>query len=235
MVQSNGRRVKGTWKKYETWTITQLPKNKKLVGCKWVYKIKYNSDGIIKRYKTRLVVKGYTQTYGINYEETIAPVTKMNTVKILFSLVVNQNWTLYQLDVRNTFLQGTLEEEIYMILSPRHKKEVYGLKQSPWVWYGKLSNYLIFYDFKVSNADHSLFFKIDKNYTTIILVYVDDIIVTENNLEEIIKVKAQLKENFNIKDLELLKYFFRYWDFSFTKGLIHFSKKICIRLVKRNR
>jgi Reverse transcriptase (RNA-dependent DNA polymerase) len=121
-------------------------------------------------------------------------VAKMNIVRILFSLAINQNWTLYQLDVRNVFLQRTLEEEVYMMLSSGHKKEVYGLKQSPRAWYGKLSNYLISCDFKVSNVDHSLFFKIDKNYTIIILVYVDDIIVTGNNLEEIRKIKTQLKE-----------------------------------------
>jgi Reverse transcriptase (RNA-dependent DNA polymerase) len=90
-----------------------------------------------------LVAKDYTQTYGIDYQETFAPVTKMNTVRILFSLAVNQNWTLYQLDVKNTFLQGVLEEEAYMLIPPGHKEEnksnlvcklkksIYGLKQSP--------------------------------------------------------------------------------------------------------
>jgi Reverse transcriptase (RNA-dependent DNA polymerase) len=91
--------------KNKTWVITQLPKDKKPVGCKWVFKIKYNSDGIVERYKVRLVVKGYTQTYGIDYQETFAQVAKMNTFRILFSLAMNQNWTLYQLDVKNAFLQ----------------------------------------------------------------------------------------------------------------------------------
>jgi hypothetical protein len=168
--------------KNETWVIVQLPQNKKPVGCRWVYKIKYNSDGTIERYKARLVAKGYTQTYGIDYYETFAPVAKMNTVRILFSIAVNQNWKLYQMDVKNAFLQGTLEEEVYMNLPPGHEKEndqrlvcklnksIYGLKQSPRAWYGKLSSYLISCNFKISNADHSLFVKIVGTNTTIVLV-----------------------------------------------------------------
>jgi Reverse transcriptase (RNA-dependent DNA polymerase) len=97
---------------------------KKLVGCKWVYKIKYKNDGSIDRHKARLIAKGYTQTYGIDYQETFAPVAKMNTIRILLSIAVNQNWTLHQMDVKNTCLQGTLEEEIYMTTPPGHRKEM---------------------------------------------------------------------------------------------------------------
>jgi Reverse transcriptase (RNA-dependent DNA polymerase) len=121
----------------ETHSITKW---KKPIGCKWIYKIKYNSDGTIERYKARLIAKGYTQTYGIDYEETFTPVEKMNTVRILLSVAVNQKWTLHQMDVKNTFLQGMLEEEIYMAPPPGYiqqgnsnlvcklKKLIYGLK-----------------------------------------------------------------------------------------------------------
>jgi Reverse transcriptase (RNA-dependent DNA polymerase) len=126
--------------KNNTWIIVQLPKNKKSVGCKWVYRIKYNSDDTIERYKARLVAKGYTQIYGLDYYEIFALVAKMNTVRILFSIAINHKWSLYQMDVKNVFLQGTLEEEVYMNLPPGHKQEgnpnlvcklersIYGLK-----------------------------------------------------------------------------------------------------------
>jgi Reverse transcriptase (RNA-dependent DNA polymerase) len=136
-----------------------------------VYKLKYNSDGTIERYKVRLVAKCYTQIYGIDYQEIFAPVAKMNTARIIFSIAVNQNWTLYQLNVRNVFLQRMLDEEIYMTLPSGYKKEcdaivicklnksIYGLKQSPRAWYGKLSSYLTYCNFQISSADHSLFLK----------------------------------------------------------------------------
>jgi Reverse transcriptase (RNA-dependent DNA polymerase) len=184
-----------------------------------VYKIKYHSNGKIERYKARLVVKGYTQTYGIDYQETFASVVKLNIVRILLSIAVNKKWNLHQMDVKNAFLQGTLEEEVYMSLPPGHaqegntnlvcklRKSIYGLKQYPRIWYVKLSSYLLSYDFKISNTDHSLFFKISNGIIIIVSVYIDDIIITDNNMEEIKKVKAQLRENFDIKVLELLKYF----------------------------
>ena len=82
----------------------------KLVGCKWVFTVKYRADGMLDRYKATLVAKGYKQTYGVDYQETFAPVAKMNTIHILLSLVANFGWSLQQLDVKNAFLHGDLEK-----------------------------------------------------------------------------------------------------------------------------
>ena len=126
--------------------MVDLPKGKKPVGCQWVYTLKYKLDGSLDRYKAHLVARGYTQTYGIDYQETFAPVAKLNTIRILISLAVNLDWPLNQYDIKNAFLHGNLKEEIYMDCPPGYEgmsnsrkvcklqKALYGLKQSPRAW-----------------------------------------------------------------------------------------------------
>jgi Reverse transcriptase (RNA-dependent DNA polymerase) len=152
-------------------------------------------------YKARLVAKRFTQTHGIDYQKIIAPVVKMNTVRILLSVVTNLGWTLFQMDVKNIFLQGTLDEEVYMALPPSHKdasnpslayklkKVIYDLKQSLRAWYVKLRFSPLQINFTKSTADFSMFVRYSQNSIIIIFIYVDDIIITEINNEEIKKVK----------------------------------------------
>ena len=125
-----------------TWELTKLPLRKSTVECKWIFNVKYKVDGNIDIYKARLVAKGFMQTYGVDYQETFAPVAKLNTVQVLHSIAVNNDWPLYQLDVKNAFLNGDLNEEVYMDIPPgfkdaekknrvcRLKKSLYGLTQS---------------------------------------------------------------------------------------------------------
>lgn len=103
-------------KKNRTWEIVELPKNKSTVGCKWTYKLKYNSQGKMGRYKARLVAKGYSQLPGIDFQETFTPVVKMTSIHILLAIAVQKNWKLFQMDVKNAFLYGNLNEEIYIEL-----------------------------------------------------------------------------------------------------------------------
>ena len=100
-----------------------LPRGKKPVGCKWVFIVKYKADGTVERYKPRLVARGFTQTYDIDYTETFAPLAKLNTIRVLLSLAANLDWPLHQFDIKNAFLNGELEKEVFMTLPPRFCKE----------------------------------------------------------------------------------------------------------------
>ena len=205
--------------KNKTWEKCILPKGKKKVGCKWVFSIKYRADGTIERYKARLVAKGYTQTYGIDYSETFSPVAKIDTIRVLFSVVANKEWPLYQFDVKNAFLHGSIDEEVYMEVPPgyshdfgdgegcRLRKALYGLKQSPRAWFGRFTKAMKKFGYSQSNSDHTLFLKKEKEKITCLIIYVDDMIITGNNEEEIADLKGKLFQEFEMKDLGNLKYF----------------------------
>ena len=146
-------------KKNGTWEVVNLPREKKVVGCTWMFTIKSKADGSVEKYKVRLVAKGFTQTYGIDYQETFAPVAKINSIRVLLSLAVNSNWPLHQLDVKNVFLNGDLEEEVFMSPPPgfeesfgvgkacKLKKSLYGLKQSPISWFERFGKVIKHYGY----------------------------------------------------------------------------------------
>lgn len=168
------------------------------------------------RYKARLVAKGYTQKYGIDYGDTFAPVAKMNTIQILISIAANKDWPLKQFDVKNAFLNGYLEEEVYMDPPPgidcggsvcKLKRALYGLKQSPRAWFGRFSNFMKQIGYKQSDADHTLFVRNNGGRITALIVYVDDMVVTGNDHDEIAKLQLLLAKEFELKDLGQLKYF----------------------------
>ncbi|KAK1406226.1 hypothetical protein QVD17_41515 [Tagetes erecta] len=225
-----------------TWDLVELPVGRKPIGCKWVYKIKHDANGEISRYKARLVAKGYSQREGVDFEETFSPVVKMVTIRVVFSLAVQHDSPLFQLDVDNAFLYGDLNEEVYMrppvgYYSPTEtrvcklNKSLYGLKQASRMWNEKLVGVLLNFGFSKSKCDHSLFVKHDGSVTVIALVYVDDIILTGNSVDEINKVKELMNSNFLIKDLGLLKYFLGIEVVRTDSGLCLSQRKYCMELI----
>ena len=173
-----------------TWDLKAITENMNIVGCRWIFTIKYKPNGDIDRYKARLVAKGYNQQPGIDFTETYSPVIKSTTIRLVLGLAVNKDWPVRQIDVNTAFLQGNLNEEVFMCQPPgfidsdrpthvcKLRKAIYGLKQAPRAWYSELYRYLISSGFQKSLADTSLFVYRQGRDFVYLLVYVDDILVT---------------------------------------------------------
>ncbi|KAG7542180.1 Reverse transcriptase RNA-dependent DNA polymerase [Arabidopsis thaliana x Arabidopsis arenosa] len=201
-----------------TWTVETLPEGKKPIGCKWVFRLKFNADGTLERHKARLVVLGNNQKEGIDYAETFAPVAKMITVRAFLQQVASLDWEVHQMDVHNAFLHGDLDEEVYMKFPPgfrtdddtkvcRLRKSLYGLKQAPRCWFAKLGSAMKTYGFDQNYSDYSLF-TLEKGDTRLhVLVYVDDLIITGSSIHVVNEFKHYLSTCFHMKDLGPLRYF----------------------------
>ncbi|BFG20722.1 hypothetical protein CerSpe_069960 [Prunus speciosa] len=229
--------------KNSTWEMVQLPQGKKPVGCRWIYTIKYKADGSIDRYKARLVAKGYTQTYGIDHQETFAPVAKINTIRVLMSLAANLDWPLLQYDVKNAFLHGELQEEVYMEPPPgtsmalgpntvcKLRKSLYGLKQSPRAWFGKFTDSMKRFGYTQSHSDHTLFLKRRGDKLTALIIYVDDMVVTGNDNEEMKNLQKLLASKFEMKELGELQYFLGIEVARSTHGIFLSQRKYVLDLL----
>src|SRR5438270_2731243 len=230
-------------KKNNTWELVTLPAGKRAVGCKWVYTVKQTPEGKVDKYKARLVAKGYSQTYGIDYDETFAPVAKMSTVRMLVFCAANFGWPLHQVDIKNAFLHGDLQEEVYVEMPPgfgtqqttgkvcRLKKSLYGLKQSPRAWFDRFRQAMCKVGYKQSNGDHTMFYKHENGRITILSVYVDDIIITGDDKKEIRMLKYYLAEEFEVKDLGELKYFLGIEIARGPRGIVLSQRKFMLDLL----
>ncbi|WVZ11959.1 hypothetical protein V8G54_016489 [Vigna mungo] len=189
-------------KKNSTWRLVDLPKGKKVIGSKWIFKKKEATPGGEKaRYKARLVAKGFTQIEGVDYHEIFAPVVKHCSVRVLMAIVAHCNLHLEQLDVRTAFLHGDLEETIYMKQPDGFAKSLYGLKQSPRQWYRKFDDFLIKLNFKRCNYDDCVYTLNHDGEMLYLLLYVDDILIASSDRGMIGETKARLADAFEMKEL----------------------------------
>jgi hypothetical protein len=183
-----------------------------------VFKIKRDSKGNIERYKARLVAKGFMQREGVDFTEVFAPVSKHTTLRALLAVVVEQDMHLHQLDVKTAFLNGELEEDIYMLQPPGYeqggsrtvchlRKALYGLRQAPRQWHLKLKQELERHGFRASEADAGLFILDNDEHKVKLLVYVDDILIASKELGSVEHAKKALSSSFNVRDMGEAKYF----------------------------
>ena len=202
-----------------TWSLVPLPTDRQPIGCKWVFKVKENPDGSVHKYKARLVAKGFHQVAGFDFTETFSPVVKHTSIRVILTIALSYGWSIRQIDVNNALLNGDLHEEVYMAQPPgfedpqhphlvcRLHKSLYGLKQAPRAWFEKLQTALIQFGFVSSKSDQSLFYRVTNDHSTFVLVYVDDILVTGSNKQEIEGLITQISTCFALKDLGHLNYF----------------------------
>ncbi|GJV80672.1 retrovirus-related pol polyprotein from transposon TNT 1-94 [Tanacetum coccineum] len=172
----------------DVWELVPQPRNMTIIGTKWVFRNKLDENGIVSRNKARLVAQGYNQQEGIDYDETYAPVARLESIRILLAYACALDFKLFQMDVKSAFLNGFINEEVYVAQPPgfidfkkpdhvyKLKKALYGLKQAPKAWYDRLKAFLIKHEYKMGMVDNTLFTKKKSSNLIIVQIYVDDII-----------------------------------------------------------
>ncbi|CAM8975392.1 unnamed protein product [Rhodiola kirilowii] len=221
-----------------TWEVVPLPSHVCPITCKWIYTVKTRSDGSLERYKARLVARGFQQEYGRDYDETFAPVAHMTTIRTLLAVASVREWSISQLDVKNAFLNGELREEVYMRpplgysisdgMVLRLRRSLYGLKQAPRAWFERFSFVVTAAGFTASDHDPALFIHTSTRGRTLLLLYVDDMLITGDDPQHITFVKERLHTQFLMKDLGPIRYFLGI-EFSSTPEGFFLSQEKYIR------
>ena len=195
-------------KKNGTYNVVELPKGKKALKNKWVFKVKTRVDGSLK-YKARLVIKGFLQKEGVDYSETFAPVVKYKSLRLLLGIANQRNMEVHQMDVTTAFLHGDLEEEIYMVPPEgmevkgkvwKLERSLYGLKQAPRCWNKKIDQFLVAEGFYRNTTDYATYSKGKREKQVILALYVDDLLIMSETLQEVLKVKVALSRRFEMVD-----------------------------------
>ena len=200
------------------WELVELPQDRTAVGSKWVFKVKVGADGEVERFKARLVAQGFSQQFGLDYDETFCPVVRFESIRTVIALAMQNGLRLHQMDVTTAFLNGELKEEVYMKqpegfiaedekrLVCKLKRSIYGLKQSPRCWNSVLDEHLKKMGFVQTASDPCLYVK-SEGEMFIIAVYVDDLLLAVKSEQLLAEAKRSLAGQFKMKDMGKLEYF----------------------------
>lgn len=227
--------------KNNTWTLVEPPRNRSIVSCKWVFKRKRDECGHPVEYKARLVARGFTQRQGFDFDETYAPVVKIVTLRVLLAVATQMNMHIHQMDVKTAFLNGNLNEEIYMRqpdgfvrgnLVCKLNKSLYGLKQASRMWNERFHDVILKLGFDRSMHDSCLYIKRDEHHIMYLLIYVDDLLLIGNNIDDIKHIKTSMSNVFEMKDMEEVKQFLGIHIVrDRVKGALHLDQKVYLENV----
>ncbi|KAJ9544088.1 hypothetical protein OSB04_023795 [Centaurea solstitialis] len=229
----------------KVWRLVKLPESKSVIDTKWLFKNKRDANNIIVRNKARLVAKGYRQQEGIDYDETFAPVARLEAIRMFLAYAAYKDFTVFQMDVKTTFLYGHLKEEVYVaqpegFVDKEHPeyvyvldKALYGLKQAPRAWYEELSKHLLSKGFKKGSVDSTLFLMKEGEHIVVIQVYVDDIIFGSTIRELCKKFETVMTEEFKMSMMGEINFFLGLQVRQFSDGIFINQSKYIFDLLKK--
>ncbi|KAK2372692.1 putative mitochondrial protein [Trifolium repens] len=233
-------------KRNKTWKLSELPKGKKAISVRWVFKQKLKPDGSIGKHKARLVARGFLQKPGLDYSEVFAPVARHETIRLVIAIAANRSWPLMHLDVKSAFLNGPLQEEVYVSQPPgfekknqegmvyRLHKALYGLKQAPRAWNMKIDSFFKKHGFQKCELEYGVYVQhTSEGNMILVCLYVDDILLTGSSEQEIAKFKKVLMNEFEMTDLGKMSYFLGMEFLYSEKGIILHQIKYELELLKR--
>jgi hypothetical protein len=198
--------------------VVLRPVGKSVVTSRWLYKTKIVADGSVEKHKARFVARGFSHIEGVDYDETFTPVARYTSIGTIIAIATKMGWRIHQMDVKTAFLNGFIEEEVYIEqpqgfeVSDREthvcllRKALYGLKQAPRAWYSRIDTYFLQMGFEKSDVDPNLYFIIRGEDTLILIFYVDDLFITGAE-DLIVECKLGLASEFEMSDIGLMHYF----------------------------
>ncbi|GKE97804.1 retrovirus-related pol polyprotein from transposon TNT 1-94, partial [Tanacetum coccineum] len=233
------------FERLEVWELVPRPDKVMVITLKWIYKVKLDELGGILKNKARLVARGYRQEEGIDFEESFAPVARLEAIRIFLAFAAHKNMVVYQMDVKTAFLNGNLREEVYVSQpdgfvdpdNPNHvyklKKALYGLKQAPRAWYDMLSSFLISQDFSKGSVDPTLFIRKEGKELLLVQVYVDDIIFAASTPELCDLFAKIMCSKFKMSMMGKISFFLGLQIFQNPRGIFINQSKYALESLKK--